>query len=60
MAAKDVAKHVIEALPDDASMDDVIHALYIKAKFDHGESQVREGQGIPYEEGKRRLKKWVK
>lgn len=60
MAVKDIAKHVIDTLPDDTSMDGIIHALYIKAKFDHGESQIREGKGISHEEAKRRLQKWVK
>jgi len=59
-AVKDIAKQTIDILPDDTNMDDIIHALYIKAKFDHGESQIREGNGIPHEEAKRRLQKWVK
>jgi hypothetical protein len=60
MAVKDIAKHTIDILPDDTSMDDIIHALYIKAKFDHGESQIRKGDGIPHKEAKRRFQKWVK
>ncbi len=34
--------------------------LYEKAKFDHGESQIREGKGVSDKEAKRRLKKWTK
>ncbi len=60
LAVKDIAKNTIDSLPDGTSMDGIIHALYIKAKFDHGESQIREGKGIPHEEAKRRLQKWVK
>jgi len=60
MAVKDIARNVIDALPDNTSMDGIIHALYIKAKFDRGESQVREGRGISHEEARRRLQKWVK
>ena len=60
MAVKEAAKYVIDTLPDDTDMDGIIHALYIKAKFDRGESQVREGRGIPHEEARRRLKKWEK
>jgi hypothetical protein len=41
-------------------MDDIIHALYIKIKFEHGESEIKEGKGIPHEEAKQRLQKWVK
>ena len=57
-AVKDVARQVIESLPDDASMDDLIHALYIREKFERGLSAVREGKGIPHEVVKRRLSKW--
>jgi hypothetical protein len=60
MAVKDVAKKVIDTLPDEATMDDIIHALYISAKFGHGEREIREGKGISHEEAKVRLQKWVK
>ena len=60
MAVKDIAKHVIDTLPDKITMDDIIHALYIHAKFDHGEREIREGKGISHEEAKQRLQKWVK
>ena len=60
MAVKDIAKQVIDALPDEATMDDIMHALYINAKFEHGEREIREGKGISHEEAKQRLQKWVK
>ena len=60
MAMKDMAKQVIDSLPDDASLDEIMHALYVNAKFQHGEQEIREGKGIPHEEAKRRLRKWLK
>jgi hypothetical protein len=60
MVAKEAARHVIEALSDDASMDDSIHALYVRAKFEHGDRQIREGAGVPHEEARQRLQKWLK
>lgn len=60
MAEKDIAKQVIDTLPDEATLDDIIHALYVRAKFSRGEREVRDGKGIPQEEAKRRLSKWVK
>jgi len=60
MAVKDEAKQVIDALPDDASMDDIIHALYVRAKFEHAERQIREGRGIPHDAAKERLQKWLR
>ena len=58
MAVKEVAKQVIDALPDGASMDDIIDALYVRAKFDRGEREIREGKGVSREEAKKRLEKW--
>ena len=60
MVDKDIAKKVIDTLPDEATMDDIIHALYIKTKFEHGEREIREGKGISHEKAKKRLQKWVK
>jgi hypothetical protein len=60
MPVKEIAKNVIDTLPDDTTLDDIIHALYIRAKFDHGEREIREGKGISQEEAKQRLRKWVK
>ena len=60
MVIKEIAKKVIDTLPNEATMDDIIHALYIRTKFDHGEQEIRGGKGISHEEAKRRLQKWVK
>jgi len=59
MVIKDIAKKVIDGLPDQATMDEIIHALYITAKFENGEKEIREGKGISHEEAKKRLSKWV-
>ena len=60
MAVKEIVRQVVDALPDDASMDDVIHALYVRAKFEHGEREIRAGRGISHEAAKRRIRKWMK
>lgn len=60
MAEKDIARKVIDALPDNATMDEIMHALYVRAKFDRGEREIRDGKGISHEDAKRRLDKWVK
>ncbi len=60
MRTKDAAKQVIDSLPDDATMDDVIHALYINVKFARGEEEIREGRGVSHEEAKRKLGKWLR
>jgi len=60
MTEKEIAKQVIDALPKNATLDDIMHALYVRAKFAKGEQEIREGKGIPRDESKRRLSKWVK
>jgi len=40
------------------SMDGVIHALYVAAKFDRAEREIRSGKGIPDEDAQQRMKKW--
>ena len=60
MASKDIAKQVIDTLPDEATMDDIIHALYIRTKFEHGEREIREGKGISHDDAKKRLQKWAR
>ena len=59
MAEKEIAKQVIDTLPDTATMDDIMHALYVRTKFAKGEQEIRDGKGIPHDEAKRRLSKWV-
>lgn len=60
MTEKEIAKQVIDALPKGASMDDIMHALYVRTKFTKGEQEIRDGKGIPHKKAKRRLGKCVK
>jgi len=60
MGVKDSAKQAIDSLPESATMDDVIHALYVTVKFRHGEGEIRRGKGISHNQAKRRLQKWLK
>ena len=60
MVVKNHAKQVIDALPDDVSLDEIIHALYVNAKFQRGEGEIRKGRGATHEEAKKRLQKWVR
>jgi hypothetical protein len=59
MAEKDLAKQVIDSLPEQATLDDIIHALYVRAKFERGEREVREGRGVSQEAARQRLRKWA-
>ena len=60
MVTKEVAKNIIDTLPEEATMDEIIHALYVNIKFQHGEKEIRQGKGISQENVKKRLQKWLK
>lgn len=60
MTTREMARSVIDALPEDASLDDIMEALYLRAKLERAERSIEEGRGIPHEEAKRRLQKWLK
>jgi hypothetical protein len=55
MLTKDTAKQVIDSLPNDVSMDEIMHALYVNIKFSHGEKEIREGKGISQAAAKKKL-----
>ena len=60
MLVKEIAKNTIDQLPNDASYDDIIYALYINAKFENGLNEVNDGKGISHLEAKKRISKWLK
>lgn len=60
MLSKEAAKRVIDSLPNDVSMDEIIHALYVNVKFAHGEKEIRDGKGISQPDAKKKLEKWLK
>ena len=33
--------------------------LYIRAKFERGERQIREGKGVPHEQAEKRIPRWI-
>ena len=56
MTVKQMAKQVIESLPEDFTLDDIIHALYVQAKFERGEQEIRQGRGIADDQARQRLR----
>ena len=58
MTIKEFAKNVIDSLPNESSIDDIIHALYINTKFEHGKKEIENGKGISNSDAKKKLSKW--
>ena len=52
---KEEAKKLIEALPDNASWDDIISAFYVKMRLLESLKAAKEGRTVPHNELKRRF-----
>jgi len=57
---KDKVLKAVNDLPADATYEDAMERLYVLYKVEQGLRQLEEGQGIPHEEAKRRIKTWHK
>lgn len=50
---------MIERLPEDVSVEDMLTALYFHQKVDEGLRQLDAREGIEHEEARRRLGGWL-
>jgi len=50
---------IIQSLPDDVTLDDIMAELYFKLQVDAGLKEIDEGKGIPHEEVEKRMSKWL-
>ncbi len=60
MSTKEMAKNVIDKLPDEANMDDIIHALQLRSKFERGIKEIEDGKGVSHQEAKEIMRSWTK
>jgi len=50
---------MIQSLPEDVTVDDIVAELYFKLEVDAGLKELDEGKGIPHEEIEKRMSKWL-
>lgn len=60
MTVKEQIVKAVQELPSDASYEDAMERLYLLQKIEKGMNQVDSGQGVPHEDVKTRLEKWLK
>ena len=51
---------MIQSMPEDISLEDIMAELYFRCQVDEGLRQLDEGKGFPHEEVEKRLGKWLK
>ncbi|OGP39575.1 MAG: hypothetical protein A2022_04330 [Deltaproteobacteria bacterium GWF2_42_12] len=50
---------MIQFLPNEVTIDDIMAELYFKSQVDAGLKELDEGKGIPHEEVEKRMSKWL-
>ena len=58
-SAKDQVQHILEMLPEDASLEDIQYHIYVRQKIDHGLEDVEAGRTLSEEEFDQRMAKWL-
>lgn len=59
VTAKKQIQQLIRRMPDDCSFEDVQSELYVAEKVRKAMDSVHKGHGIPHEQVKKRLAKWL-
>jgi predicted transcriptional regulator len=59
-SVKQEALHIIERMPDESSLEDIMYELYFRARVDRGLREAKEGKLIPHDEVRRNLAEWLK
>jgi len=59
MGVKEIAMNVMESLPDNVSWDELQYQLYVREVVEESDEEFKAGLGIPHEEAKRQLNKWL-
>jgi predicted transcriptional regulator len=56
---KEQVLQIIQALPEDMTLEDVMDELYFKMQVDAGLKELDEGKSIPHEEVEKRMSRWL-
>jgi len=57
METKQAVRELLERLPDDCTLDDVLYHLYVLQRVAQGRSEAKSEQLIPHEEVERDLRR---
>jgi predicted transcriptional regulator len=58
--AKDTVRQLLDRLPDDCSLEDILYHLYVVQAIEKGQADADAGRTMSHEEVRQRLRrKWV-
>ena len=58
-SAKQVARQILDSLPDDCSLEEIQYRLYVRRMVEEGRDDVRRGAVVSQEEVERDLERWL-
>jgi predicted transcriptional regulator len=56
---KEEVRRLLDAIPEDASYEDIQYQIYVRQAIDNGLAAVERGEIISQEEVERRMAKWL-
>jgi predicted transcriptional regulator len=60
VSPKQAALKMIEQMPTDASLEDIMYELYFRQRVNRGLQELDAGETVPHEEVKQSLAKWLR
>lgn len=60
MSIKAQVHEIADKLPENATYEDAMYAMYVRMKFEQGKKDINEGRFLTTEEAKSRLLRWRK
>jgi putative transcriptional regulator len=57
---KQAALQIIEAMPNDASFEEIMYGLYFRQRVDRGLRELDAGETVPHDEVKRSVAEWLR
>ncbi|MBD8497250.1 hypothetical protein [Paenibacillus arenosi] len=59
MSIKGEVIKLIQDLPEDVTMEDILYKLHVRARIEEGLCELNEGKGIPHNEAMEQISKWL-
>ncbi len=59
ITAKEEVRRLLDALPDDASFEDIQYHIYVREKIERGLDAVKNGQVTSQDDAEERLSPWL-
>ncbi len=60
MSTKEAALRLIERLPDDVSLEDIMYELYFRQRVDRGLRETEDGHVVSQEDVERSVAEWLR